>query len=66
MRHLIYAAHEMNRDWSVPSEWLLLLVAPENAQAIRLYEEFDFELVPNITRGHGLSVMKHRLAAPAS
>jgi ribosomal protein S18 acetylase RimI-like enzyme len=63
MRHLIFSAHEMNRDLAIPADWLLLLVAPENVQAIRLYKEFDFQLVPNVMRGHGLSVMKHRLAA---
>lgn len=62
MQHLKFAAHQMNADLKTPSEWLLLLVAPDNAGAIHLYEQFDFQLLPDVTRGPGLRVMKHHLA----
>ena len=46
-----------------PAEWLLLLVHPENERAIKLYEELDFVMIPDVRRGAANScVMKHRLA----
>ncbi len=63
MNHLIYEAHELSVHAKKPLEWLLLLVLPGNERAIKLYEQFDFELIPNVTRGQaGSRVMKHRLA----
>jgi hypothetical protein len=67
MNHLILSCHQLNRERENrerkhPVEWLTLKVLPDNAGAIRLYKQFDFELIQNIEQNHGLRVMKHRLA----
>jgi ribosomal protein S18 acetylase RimI-like enzyme len=62
MNHLIAMSGEKNRERKKPSEYLLLLVDQNNVAAIKLYERFDFELIPDATFGPGLAVMKHRLA----
>ncbi len=63
MNHLMFEAHQIAAAASKPIEWLLLLVHPDNQRAIKLYEAFDFEVIPNVTRGPaGSYVMKHRLA----
>ncbi len=62
MNHLIWSCHQMNQERKHPVEWLTLKVLPDNAGAIRLYNQFDFELIANIEQNHGLRVMKHRLA----
>lgn len=61
MNHLLAMADEMNSNLKTPSAWLLLMVAPDNHPAIRLYTHFGFELIPDVTRGPGLLVMKRRL-----
>ena len=58
MNHLIAAAYEINQQLDNPLDWVLLMVAPDNTGAIKLYEHFDFELIPNVTRGPGLRVMQ--------
>lgn len=63
MNHLIAAAYAASQQLDEPVDWLLLMVAPDNQAAIRLYEKFDFELIPNVIRGPGLTVMKHFLAS---
>ena len=63
MDHLIYEAREIASAARKPIEWLLLLVHPNNERAVKLYEAFDFEVIPDVTRGPaGSYVMKHRLA----
>jgi hypothetical protein len=63
MNHLIYAAHAFSAASKKPVEWLLLLGHPENQRAIKLYQEFDFVMIPDVKRGTaGNYVMKHRLA----
>lgn len=62
MNHLILSCHQMNSKRKHPVEWLALKVLPDNAGAIRLYNQFDFELIENIEQNHGLRVMKHRFA----
>jgi len=66
MNHLISSCHRMNgerkQELKQPVEWLTLKVLPDNAGAIRLYNQFGFELIENIEQKHGLRVMKHRLA----
>ena len=63
MNHLIYEAHVFSAMQKKPVEWLLLLVHPENKPAIKLYEELDFVMIPDVRRGAANScVMKHRLA----
>lgn len=62
MNHLISSCQQLNRERKHPVEWLTLKVLPDNAGAIRLYNQFDFELIENIEQNHGLRVMKHRLA----
>jgi ribosomal protein S18 acetylase RimI-like enzyme len=62
MNHLIWSCHQMNQERKSPVDWLTLKVLPDNAGAIRLYNQFDFELIANIEQNHGLRVMKHRLA----
>ena len=62
MNHLVYAALQMSSEAKKPIEWLLLLVHPENHRAIKLYENFDFLLIPDVTRGPAEHVvMRHRL-----
>jgi len=65
MNHLISSCHRMNgerkQELKQPVEWLTLKVLPDNAGAIRLYNQFGFELIENIEQKHGLRVMKHRL-----
>lgn len=61
LNHLIYEARSPASESSHPIEWLLLMVHPDNQRAIRLYEQFDFKLIPDVTRGAGYVVMKHRL-----
>ena len=65
MNHLISSCHLMNgerkQERKQPVEWLTLKVLPDNAGAIRLYEQFGFDLIENIEQKHGLRVMKHRL-----
>lgn len=62
MQHLVAEAIRTNGERKKPAEYLLLLVDPNNEAAIRLYQRFDFQLIPNVTYGANLSVMKHRLA----
>jgi len=62
MNHLIYSCHQMNEERENPVEWLTLKVLPGNSGAIRLYNQFGFELIENVEQNHGLRVMKHRLA----
>ena len=63
MNHLVYEARQMSAGAKKPIEWLLLLVHSDNERAIKLYEKFDFVLIPDVTRGPaGHLVMKHRLA----
>ena len=62
MNHLIYEGHQMSSAAQKPFDWLLLLVHPDNERAIKLYEKFDFALIPDVTRGPAEHrVMKHRL-----
>ncbi|WDQ17447.1 GNAT family N-acetyltransferase [Rhodopirellula sp. P2] len=61
MNHLISEANGLNRKREKPAEYLLLLVDRTNEAAVKLYARFDFELIPVVTRGPGLRVMKHRL-----
>lgn len=61
MNHLIAAAYEVNQELDDPLDWILLMVAPNNAAAVKLYEHFDFELIPDVIRGPGLRVMKRRM-----
>ncbi len=62
MQQLIAEAIRINGERKNPVEYLLLVVDPGNEAAIQLYQRFDFELIPDVTYGAGLSVMKHRLA----
>ena len=66
MKHLIYNAHEINRQRKNPIDRMVLMVDPENQSGIRLYEQFDFALIPNVTRGAGQRVMQHLLASDDS
>jgi ribosomal protein S18 acetylase RimI-like enzyme len=53
---------ERKQELKQPVEWLTLKVLPDNAGALRLYNQFGFELIGNIEQKHGLRVMKHGLA----
>lgn len=66
VKHLIGVAEVFNQQSPKPVDWLLLMVAPDNQGAIRLYEQFGFELIPDVTRGPGHCVMKHRLSDVSS
>jgi ribosomal protein S18 acetylase RimI-like enzyme len=41
----------LNRKREKPAEYLLLLVDQTNEAAVKLYQRFDFELIPVVTRG---------------
>ncbi len=62
MRHLINEARNLTADWTNDDpkrlKWLALLVQPENKPAVRLYERWGFELIPDAERAHGHVIMK--------
>ncbi len=39
-------------------KWLALLVHPENTRAVRFYERWGFEQIPDVVRSHGNVIMK--------
>lgn len=62
MSHLLAEAQVLAQEWpgepdSRP-EWLVLMVHQDNERAIRLYEQWGFELIPGVTRRGDHLVMK--------
>lgn len=62
MAHLISEGEQINRNWtgntSERPEWLALMVRRDNARAIKLYEQFGFELISGVVRRNNHVVMK--------